>query len=422
MDSTQHSQIRILGKKSTHREIAEFLKKEVDGDGIKPGKSKSEISQNYGISRPTINKYLKLADELEIQTTYHKKTVNNNITLSDSQFLENPYVVRWVENMKARTPSGKQFGGMKQYINGFYAVCKTLKVNPEIFISGSTIDEVLKNGRTLTQNFLEQYKQKKAEIRYKKNWNLEDINMESVRYSYSKYIRDFMKINGFSYPAGETGVMSQSINALHGKYSDIKIPENIHQEIKNNLISTYGLDSDEFRFYVYGIEAFPRYTSLFNTPSNFKKVELPGGKIIFETENYESKTSQYKRGIWKKHIFDLDLQESITRVSKRSQFLIEERNFTKFDDKIKKILRNFYSKYNLTSQGQSKLGDPNSSYFIKKPIHSLRHAGAQRLLLASNWSISYVSKRGWKTAQELVDSYGEMPIEQELKTMENITF
>lgn len=422
MDSQKISPIRILGKKSTNLEVATFLKKELAGDGIKPKKSKMELSQTLGISRPSIDKYVKLADELNIQFTEYKKTAQEKITLNDKQFLENPYIQKWLDNMKARMPSGKQFKGTKPYLRGFYVVCSTLKVNPEVFISGANHDEVLEKGRTLTKNFLELYKEHKATLKYPKNWNLENVNMESVRYMYSKFIRDFMKISGFSYPAGETGIMSQSITALHGKYSDIKISEDIHQAIKKDLIEDFGLDSDEFRYYTFGIEAFPRNLALYGASSKYEESKLQNGKTVFEMEVFESKTSHYKRGIWKKHIFDSELQESIKIVSKKSDFLITDRVFHKFNPYILNTLRKYFRKYRLTSQGQAKLGDEETSYFIKKPAHALRHAGAQRLLLATDWNISYVAKRGWKKAQELSDSYGDMPLEQELKTMERIAF
>ena len=402
--------------------MASYIKKELSGDGVKPAKSKSTLSQILGISRPTIDKYLKLAEELNINFTHYKKSASEKITLTDKEFLENPYVAKWINQMKTRIRGGKEFGGMQRYIKGFYGVCATLNVKPEIFISGANVDDVLEQGRSLTRNFMELYKEKRAKIDYKKNWNLDNVNLESIRYMYSKYIRDFMKINGYSYPAGESGIMSQSISALHGKYSDIKINEETHQKIKQELIDEFGLDSDEFRFYCYGMEAFPRNKSLYGTMSTFEEVTLPNGNIIFEMENYESKTSHYKRGIWKKHIYDKELQESIRLVSKRSKFIIENRNYSRFNIYIMDLLRKIYIKHGLTSQGQAILGDPDSSYFLKKPVHVLRHAGAQRLLLATDWNISYVSKRGWKKAQELVDSYGDMPLEQELKTMEHVNF
>lgn len=422
MDSRKLSPIRILGKKSTNEEVARFLKKELSGDGIKPPKTKMEISKNLGISRPSIDKYLKLADELNINFTEYKKTAQEKITLSDTEFLENPYIVKWIDNMKTRSQAGKQFGGMKIYLSGFYGVCKTLQINPEVFISGNNRDEVLDKARDLTRNFMELYKERKAKINYAKKWKLENVNIESTRYRYSKYIRDFMKIHGFSYPIGESGIMSQSITAMHGKYADIKINEETHQAIKKDLIEEYGLDSDEFRYYMFGIEAFPRNQALYNASSKFEESKLQNGKTVFEMEVFESKTSHYKRGIWKKHIFDSELQESIRIVSKKSDFLITDRNYHKFNNYILDVLRKYFKKYKLTSQGQIRTGDEESSYFIKKPVHVLRHAGAQRLLLATNWHISYVAARGWKKAQELSDSYGEMPLEQEVRTMEMINF
>ena len=49
-------------------------------------------------------------------------------------------------------------------------------------------------------------------------------------------------------------------------------------------------------------------------------------------------------------------------------------------------------------------------YFYDHPLHSLRHAGCQNLLLASGWNTSLVSMiGGWLSTIEVEKSYGKMP-------------
>jgi len=49
-------------------------------------------------------------------------------------------------------------------------------------------------------------------------------------------------------------------------------------------------------------------------------------------------------------------------------------------------------------------------YFYKKPLHSLRHIGAHRLLKLTDYNYDIVARLGgWKTAQIVKDCYGAMP-------------
>ena len=144
------------------------------------------------------------------------------------------------------------------------------------------------------------------------------------------------------------------------------------------------------------------------------------GKPVLICEVYESKTKHYKRGIWVKHIFDVDIHAEFQRRAKQSGQLFTTTRARRRE--IATRLRAKYRQHGLTAKGQLVRGDAETAFCVRKPFHLLRHLGAQRTLRATGWNIAYVAKRGWKTAQELTDSYGEMPPEMELAAMDSVAF
>lgn len=417
--SSEMSRIKILGKKSTHNEVALYIKRLVFGNPRKnlPGVGKTEIARQLQTSRPTIDKYLKLAENI---TEDSKEIIRAPKQLSSDfeSFVNDELIQKWKAIMLTRARGGKPNQGYNHLIRAFYGVCRTLDVHPQTFLTGVTDDEVLENGRTMMNNFMDLYKEKKAKIIYRKNWSAEDVDLQQIAYAYSKAVRDFMRSNHFVYPVGESGNMSQSITAFHGKYADVRMDEETHLNIKQDFIDDFGIDSDEFRFYMIGIEAFPRHSSIISMPSQFSEFTIKDN-IIFDCHVIETKTSQYKGGKWTKHIFDQELQDSIRKVNIRNSPTMIEKGDSAFHVKIIEYLKKEYTKYNLHLTALNK-GKPDTSYFIKRPAHVLRHCGAQRILKRTNWNIGYVAKRGWKTPAELVASYGEMTAEQEMKTLESI--
>lgn len=419
VDAAGVSKTRLLGKRATNREVAAAILKLHAGDGIAPPKTKTEIAAALNISRPTVDKYLTLARELDIG----KPAVRaGGAALPDDAFTANPYVAKWVDHMKTRSRSGKAFGGMARHVRMFKILCDTLNVSPETWIAGATHDEVLEQGRQLMRNFTGLYMEKKAALTYPPKWRADRVNPVEVSYRYAKVARDFIKITtGYQYPTGESGVMSASGAMTHGNYADVRIPADVHAKIKADLMKEHGLDSDAFRFYMFGMEAFPRLKALFGARAVWREITLSSGRLVFEMEVYESKADHYKKGIWKKHIFDRELQDSIRQVAKRGgEYIIEDRNFWTATDRLRGILKGYYRKYGLTAHGRKVPNDAETSYFLTHAVHSLRHAGAQMALARTGWNLAYVAARGWKKTQELIDSYGEMPAEMELKAMEMI--
>jgi len=81
-----------------------------------------------------------------------------------------------------------------------------------------------------------------------------------------------------------------------------------------------------------------------------------------------------------------------------------------------------YSTENIKVDGEDKMiprfssGYDESSYFWKRPLHSIRHAFAQYWLRNSEWNFGWVAEHGhWKTIEELKTSYGGIPKDQFIK-------
>ena len=81
-----------------------------------------------------------------------------------------------------------------------------------------------------------------------------------------------------------------------------------------------------------------------------------------------------------------------------------------------------YTTKNIKVDGEDKLiprfssGYDESSYFYKRPLHSIRHAFAQYWLRNSEWNFGWVAEHGhWKTIEELKTSYGGIPKDQFIK-------
>jgi len=417
LDPNKFSRIRLFGKRVRNAELAKFVMTELGRT------TQSELAFKLGTSRVTINALIDLGKSEGFKIEKQVKTPAELYAETMPKFLEIAEIKDWIQYMNGKARGGKPFAesAKRQYLVSFYQICDTLRMHPRQVLYGETINDVLDNGRKIMTEFMQHYKAGTAKVNYAKRKDNDPVNQTHAAYRYAKAIRDFMKSAGYQYPAGESGVMSQSITPFHGHYATVRIDEETHTKIKADLEAKYGRDSDEWLFYTYGIEAFPRRQSLLTTRTDFEELTQNNKRVLI-TKNYESKTSHYKKGIWTKYIFDESLQEIIkARKARGMEYLIEHRS-EKAAIRYLDILQDLFRKHGLTSQGQRIDGDPETSYFIEHTGHSLRHAGAQRLLRATNWNVAFVAKRGWKKTQELIDSYGEMPPEIEAQTLGGVEF
>lgn len=414
------SRLRLFGKRIRNRDLAQFVATQLNGQK----KSKAELAKELGTSRVTINELCRLATDTGLEVAPKQVRIDAELEADLEEFQKIGEVQQWAEWMNGRlTKTGKPFPAAeaRTYLINFYAVCITLKTHPAQFLYGADIKTTLDNARGMMEEFIKRYQAGTAKI---KKTNVDTTRADVITgaaYRYSKAVRDFMKFHGYQFPTGETGVMSQSIAPFHGKYAKIRMTEETYQKIKDELEAEYSTHSDIWVYFVYGIEAFPRRQSIQETLCKYEEIEA-NGKTILITENFESKTAHYKNGMWEKHIFDPKLHDEIkSRKAAGYNFLFSDQTRDN-DDYIVDILKEKYRKYGLTEQGQKTRGDPETSYFIRKPVHCLRHCGAQRLLRATGWNVAYVAKRGWKKPQELIDSYGEIPADIEHKMLGAVEF
>jgi len=419
---------KLFGKKVTHRIMAEKICDMYQGDIEKSQTpmTQLEIMTALGFKdKKSIRQYINLAKELG----FFDKKKRDSFQISEYKFLEkmddftkSPVMQTWIKNMNNRARGGKQFGGMRPYLIHIKSVCDTLEIEPIQLITGANREEVLENGRNYMINFIDLYFQKKAKVFYKGNWSKETTSKILTQYRYSKAVRDFMRIHGFAYPEGEGGVMSQSTSTFHGNYSDVRMTIDEYRKGKEFIKEKWGIDTDVFRWFSVGIEAFPRKTALHGMTTAYTKVTYKN-REFYSMFVIEKKTSHYKKGKWSKLIFDEDTKESIDLVLNRgSNYIIEERKIDSATNDIYPKLKEVYAFLKKSHLHCRIEGDEATSYFLEHCSHSLRHCGGQIWLIMTKWNLDFVASMGWKKVQELSDSYGEMPAEMKLEILEDLRF
>lgn len=428
----------LNGKPASNREFAKAVSDYMLGDatrGIEP-QTPTEIMKKLGYKDlKTIRQFKDLAIALgflEIDEYGKPKLPDRSKLLAsfrrfDAQhdFTNDALVSRWREDLLTRK-KGKPIDSWAHYLRTFEAVCNTLKINPEQFIVGRNILEVLEQGRTYMKAFMKLYSEHKADIQYTKNWSLDNIDLEHIAYSYSKSVRDFMRFYGYGYAKGETGVMSQNISSFHGKYSGVRASDEQITVGKKFIKDTVGIDSDLFRVFTFGIQTCARKGAILGASTNYTThTSKKTGNTTYIMEVYESKTKHIKQGIRTKLVRDVELQQSIDVLKKRGGlYLVEDRKsmnatYAKLTEQLKEV----YVKMGIASINPRIRERPETGYPLEHAFHTLRHLGAHFLLRKKKYHYGLVAVIGdWKTIDELKDSYGEMPPEIVLELMEDDDF
>lgn len=416
---------KLDGKRATHLQFAQKVANLSMGD-MKKGNSpmlQKDIMNTLGFKdKKSIQKYMNIAKELNL----FDKTKKDDFKIKQfSQSKENkdfvskhPTVSAWVEDMKHRGKTGGALKSLNTRITKLRNVCNTLEIDPLQFISGANRTEILLQFEVYFASFEYIYMDKKAKIKYAKNWTKERVQIKTTIYSYTQSVLNYMSFHGFQFPKGKKGIADQSVSTFHGKYDDVNISFFEYRSAQNYIIQKWGLDSDIFRWFSVGTEAFPRASAILTMPSYYKPF-IENGIEYFEMECFETKTDYYKNGIWKKMIYSENTKKSVQLVSKRCEFVIEDRsikNRKDIYDKLREVYR-FLHKEKLHCRIR---GDVSTAYFMTHPSHVLRHIGAQLLLGVTDWNVAFVSTYGWKTPTELTNSYGAMPTEMKMKILGSI--
>ena len=402
----------LFGRKATYAEFAKYVASQQ-----KIGKTQKEIAKKLGFkTRKSINQIIEVGKTLGYYDLAEKVRTDVNQAAkfyeSEEAFNNHPLIEKWVDNMRHRSRGGTPMKTWASLVLKFHTICNAVRTDPAQWVTGNR-EEVLETGRTLMKAFMVEYE--KGNVTTGKN----KLTGQTVAYSYAKAARDFMRTHGFAYPDGEGGVMSQSTNTFHGNYADVRLTPEQYQAGKDYIKDWKGLDSDLFRWFTIGIEAMPRAKALLNMKSNYQIVENKKGETFYAMEVFESKTEHYKKGKWPKYIYSADTQESISIIKKRSDFVIEHRT----DAATRQIYDDLKEVYRHLRVDKIHLGNPaddTTGYFIHHASHALRHTGAQLWLRKTKWNVAFIASMGWKTTQELIDSYGEMPPEIRIQALDDL--
>jgi len=358
--------LRLYGKPATQEEIAKEVSKLLLGDlrrQIMP-KNITEIGRAMAYSRDTVYYYKNLAIDLKFleldqdgkakipekiaHTAFKKFTEDNRLS-------KNMLVSDWVQDMMTRK-QGKPIVSWKSRLQNFTVWLNTLKINPEQALDSlETTDKYMKN-------FLSLYSQGKAEMIYKQDPSKTDIS--GIAYRYSQAYRDFMNFHKLVYPKGHKGVSSQVVVG-HAKYNDVKLTDEELAEAKKYLIKKYGVCSDEFRFFMMGVESCGRHGAVFPMTLDYEIKKFEDLECyVFEV--IETKTEGSKHGSkWKKFVTDEDLKKSIDDLKAKGINRLNEEKMPayKLDRKISTA---FYDLYR--HLGKETVHD---GYFMKHFFHAL---------------------------------------------------
>lgn len=425
---------KLDGHSATAGEFAQKVARLMLGDsshGVEP-MSQIEIMKKLGFKeKKSIRNFKLLAIEMglleldgEGKAKLPAKTGIHNFKQynKNHEFTSDERIIYWQKDLLTRK-KGAPLGTWKSLMSKFESICNTLETTPEQWVSGKDTNQILIQGRIYIKEFMEQYKLHQAKIQYAGNWDLKKCNIAAVTYSYAKAARDFMGVFNIKYQDGETGVMSQSIAEFHGNFSDVLLTDEELVKADKWLKEKYGIDSDPFRIFWFGVEGMPRNRAISGAKSNYTRyISKKTGKPIYIMEVYESKTKHIKRGIIKKYIKNPDLQASIDKVRERGgEFVVEKRmGQTMFTTHFGGIFRELWIYLGKEKLHLANPEDETSGYFMKHSIHALRHIGAHFHLRKSRYNFGLVASiGGWKKIDELKDSYGELPDDVKISMMED---
>ncbi len=403
--SQNHKRKRLYGKIASEDDIAREIARLLLGEpkrGLMP-KSVKEVMQimSYN-SRTTFYAYRQIAiDQKYLELDENDKPILPAKTpqtafkqfTKDNALIDTPLGREWVDNMFTRK-GGKPIKLWKQRLTNFTNFCNTLEINPEAMLVDLPTSDKYANA------FLKLYQEGKAKIQYRKAPS--ESNIQLVAYVYSQAYRDFMNFHGLPYPKNYGGVSSQKVIG-HGQYADVKLSSEELEKAKQYLIKKYGICSDEFRFFMMGVQSCGRHEAVFRMTLDYETTEFEGKKCyVFKV--FESKTEHIKGGIMDKYVTDKELQESIDDLKKKGINRLNEEELSKgkLDLKIKTALVDLYEYLGKATIHQG--------YFTSHWFHVLRHVGAHYWLRKTEYNHSVVAiVGGWKIVQELIDSYGAVP-------------
>ena len=362
----------------------------------------TEIARRLGKSRQTVYDYLKKATELDEIATDEKGTIiidkEKLQAKKFKEFTENhpitidPLVESWIDAMKFRGHTGKGRKGANQLVLKIEQVCNSLHIDPVQLTMN------LKQTEEYAQVFYN-----KIESGEYKTYNSQRTNkgINQIWYNYRMAIRSFAINSGVSIPKGHGGILSGKI-VSHAQYADLELTDKQISDAEKYIIDTWGLDSDIYRMTMFGIETGARKNALLKATLDFKEITDEDG-TIFTMSVIETKTEHIEGGKIEKFIQRQRTQESLK--------LAKQKGYTKLWDSKNIPESTIYKTFCKQLKEIYRYLGIAHHYFYEKPIHALRHIAVHYWLRLTDYDYVFVAKIIGISVQELIKSYGKMPID-----------
>lgn len=330
-------------------------------------------------------------------------------------FQSDPAIAVWVKDLATRGKGGTPLKSGPSLLAGFRALTVTLGMSPSQWLEGESHEDILAHAKASLESFLDIYYEGGAKINYGKDWKT--IPRQNTAYNYAKSLRSFLRAHQVNFPLGDRSVTSAAIDHIRGKYADIRMSVAQYMKGQDYIEARCGIDSDAFRWFTVGFESMARSESLWSARAEWREHVREDGRAIFIMVMIEQKTININEGKFTKYIWGHRTQRALEAV--KGGHVIRNRNFEGAKDEVYPILRDTYEHLGLTNLGLLR-GRPGTSYFLRRPSHSLRHCGAQFQLALTNFNYSYVAAQGWTATAELEKSYGRPPPEFTLQTISGV--
>ena len=406
IDPNARARIKLYGKTVKNIDIARELAKKMKGTTSQQPMTQTQAGGQLGIkSADTITKFARLAKHenflgsaADIRKSKNLMSANDILT---DKLAQHPLVRDWIDYMKVKK-DGKPLANLRPHVTSLFNFCRTLKIDPQLLIIGSDAKDKRDNVEQYIKQYLELYLAGKAKVKYLKD--PKDVDPNNTRLRVVMPLRNFMGFHGVNFPSRMGGIWSASVENQQGKYADVRITDEQYLECQQYLLKHYGIESEVLRAWCIGVEGIARQSALFDTPKKIEKMEQ-GEKTIYTHKVYESKQDTSFRKYYHTPICRRVID---ARQKSDSNYMFDTRTKDAWT-KITDILKEMYRKYNFDADGRAKPDDPETAYCIKRPTHTLRHYGAQRWLLLTDWNKDVVYPMGWLSSVELTKSYGEPP-------------
>lgn len=391
-----------------------------------PPLSNQQVANKLGVSRRWIIELVKLAiktglaeadpnNSVKIKLPKQTKDEKTFLRLKQDKFAQHPIIQEWIQDMRSRN-DGEGLVGWENHVNGVHNICNTLKINPEQLIVNK------ETTKKLFLNFLDAIKDGQEEFTQTVNARKRK-SIKNTRKHHITALRSFCAKFGIAWAKGEDPVMGNKVVG-HGNYAGVRFTKGDFEVADLWLKKHYGVDSDLYRFFWFGVESCAREQAILGAKCEWEEVP-DDDKVIFVMKVFESKTKHLNAGIWEKFITKEELQQSLIKHKRKGNALI----WTKKSNNMNKIVGDFRNQLRELYHAVGKI--PNikeleenrknkeavsDNYFFEKPIHTLRHIGAHYWLDKTDYDYGIVADvGGWHTIDELKKSYGAMPAEMKYK-------